>query len=50
MTFEEAFNAVASDYQPEREQKWLTNIRTTYAIKAYPEVVETMFYAEQNSQ
>ena len=50
MTFEEAFNAVASDYQPEREKKWLNNIRATYNIQSYPEVVSSMFAKETNSQ
>lgn len=37
MTFEEAYNRVASDYQPIREEYWLEAMRKRYNAEAYPE-------------
>jgi peptidyl-prolyl cis-trans isomerase SurA len=37
MTFEEAFNRLLSEYQPEREQKWVERLRASYRTVAYPE-------------
>ena len=34
MTFDEAFNRVLADYQPEREKKWLSKLRKDYKTKA----------------
>jgi peptidyl-prolyl cis-trans isomerase SurA len=48
MTFEEAFNRLASEYQPEREQKWLERIRETFNIQSFPEVVSEQYLIDQN--
>lgn len=48
MTFKEAFNRLASEYQPVREQNWLERIRKTYNITEFPEVVREMYLSEQN--
>lgn len=33
MSFDEAFNRVLADYQPQREEKWLANLRKNYKVK-----------------
>tara|TARA_R110002124_G_scaffold48026_1_gene142135 strand:- start:8435 stop:10366 length:1932 start_codon:yes stop_codon:yes gene_type:complete len=33
MTFEEAFNRLLADYQPRREEKWLTKLKKDYKVK-----------------
>lgn len=48
MRFDEAFNKLASDYQPIREQKWLQRIRNTYNIEQFPEIVRQQYLLEQN--
>lgn len=50
MTFEEAFNKLLADYQPEREQNWLTNLRKNYKVESYPENLEQVYQAEKSSQ
>lgn len=34
MTFDEAFGRLVSEFQPQREQEWLEELRTTYKVKA----------------
>ncbi len=48
MTFDEAFNRLASEYQPVREKNWLERIRNTYNIQQFPEVVRQQYLLEQN--
>ncbi len=48
MTFDEAFNKLLADYQPEREEKWLSNLRSTYNIKVYQENLRKA-YEEDNT-
>lgn len=48
MTFEEAFNKLLAEYQPVREEKWLSNLRSTYDIKVYLDNLKKA-YEEENS-
>lgn len=48
MTFEEAFNRIASEFQPKREQRWLERIRKTYNIIQYPDVIKNHFFVDKN--
>jgi peptidyl-prolyl cis-trans isomerase SurA len=41
MTFEEAFFRVVSEYQPIRENDWITNIRGKYNVAMFPERITT---------
>lgn len=50
MTFDEAFNRLASEYQPIREEKWLNRIRNEYNIQAFPEVVRAQFVNEESQE
>ncbi len=36
MTFDESFNRLLADYQPEREQEWLNWLQKEYNVKTYP--------------
>ena len=42
MTFEEAYNRVASDYQPIREEQWLQKMRARYEAEAFPERLQSL--------
>lgn len=42
MTFEEAYNRAASDYQPIREKEWLQAMRERYNVKSYPDKLENL--------
>jgi len=48
MTFDEAFNRLASEYQPIREEKWLNRIREEYNIQTFPDVVRAQFEIENS--
>lgn len=37
MTFDEAFDRVLADYQPEREEQWLQRLRERYNVISYPQ-------------
>ncbi|WP_020402939.1 peptidylprolyl isomerase [Gracilimonas tropica] len=43
MTFEEAFNRLLSEFQPQREQEWLEELRETYNVKVYPEKLKEAY-------
>lgn len=47
MTFEEAFNRVASDYQPIREEEWMQEMRARYNSEAYPERLRNLKSEEE---
>ncbi|MEO1023215.1 MAG: peptidylprolyl isomerase [Bacteroidota bacterium] len=50
MTFEEAFNRILSEYQPEREERWLKNLRKRYKVKTDVKKLRKAFKTdEQNS-
>lgn len=48
MTFDEAFNRLVSDYQPEREENWMMRLRDKYDIKSYPENLQKSYQLENN--
>lgn len=48
LTFEEAFNRLLSDYQPEREEKWLTELRDKYNITSDMQTLNKAFRNDQN--
>lgn len=50
MSFDEAFNKLLADYQPIREELWLTNIRAKYDVKLYPENLELQYRGETSSE
>ncbi len=50
MTFNEAFNKLLADYQPVRELKWLTQLRSTFNVKLFPEHLEKSFQEENISK
>lgn len=50
MLFEEAFNKLLAEYQPVREQKWLSNLRKMYEVKLYPENLSQAYQVENNTQ
>ncbi len=50
MTFQEAFNKLLADYQPIREEKWISTIRLKYDVKSYPANLEKAYQAENNSR
>lgn len=37
MTFEEAFDRLLAEFQPEREEQWLMRLRDRYNVRIYPE-------------
>lgn len=40
MTFEEAFNRLANDYQPVREEQFRDYLQNRYAVRTYPERIQ----------
>ena len=40
MTFDEAFNRAASDFQSIREERYLNQLRNTYQVNLYPENIQ----------
>ena len=48
MTFKEAFNKLLADYQPTREEKWLSNLRSGYDIKVYKDNLRKAYKEENN--
>lgn len=46
MRFDEAFERIASDYQPKREELWIQRLRTEYEVKEYPENLEKNYRSE----
>jgi peptidyl-prolyl cis-trans isomerase SurA len=48
MTFDEAFGRLLASYQPEREEKWLTELRKKYKVKPDPKKLEKAYKQEQN--
>ena len=46
MRFEEAFERIASDYQPTREERWIERLRKEYEVKEFPESLEKNFRSE----
>ncbi len=50
MTFNEAFNKLLADYQPIRELKWLTQLRSTFNVKLFPEHLEKAYQEENISK
>ncbi len=47
MTFDEAFNRLLADYQPERKEKWLSWLREEYNVMADPEALNEAFEANK---
>lgn len=43
MTFEEAFGRLISEFQPQREQEWLEELRSTYDVKAKLKKLRTAY-------
>lgn len=41
MTFEEAINRVSSDYQPIREEMFMSDLREQYGVQTFPERIQT---------
>ncbi|GAB5408850.1 MAG: peptidylprolyl isomerase [Balneolaceae bacterium] len=50
MSFNEAFNKLLADYQPTREEIWLSDLRETYNISLYPENLIKAYQDENSSQ
>ncbi len=46
MRFDEAFERLASDYQPTREKLWIKRLREEYDVKEFPEVLEKNYRTE----
>jgi peptidyl-prolyl cis-trans isomerase SurA len=41
MTFQEAINRVSSDYQPIREELFMSDLRERYGVQTFPERIQT---------
>ena len=46
MTFDEAFNRLLSEFQPEREEEWIEELRKTYNVKVNSKNLERAYNQE----
>lgn len=48
MTFDESFNRLLSDYQPAREEKWLSKLKKDYKVKTDLKKLRTAFSKDES--
>ncbi|HBZ40147.1 MAG TPA: hypothetical protein DEO59_17340, partial [Balneola sp.] len=48
MTFEEAFNRLLADYQPAREEKWLTELKKDFRFKIDLKKLRAAYKKDEN--